>query len=117
MILLGNISDRKELAKYYSLANVTVITSKKETFSMVVAESLCCGTPVVGFKAGGPEQIALEKWSQFVEHGDVDGLISGIQKTVDRKAEKEIVLSAQEAYSQRIMVEKYVKQYVLGARI
>ena len=41
------------LAEYYSLVDVTVITSFHETFSMVVAESLSCGTPIVGFKAGG----------------------------------------------------------------
>ena len=61
IILLGRIKDQVELAKLYSMADVTVLTSKKETFSMVVAESLCCGTPVVGFKAGGPEQIAIKE--------------------------------------------------------
>ncbi len=34
---------------------------------MVTAESLCCGTPVVGFTAGGPESIAIDAFSNFVE--------------------------------------------------
>ena len=39
---------------------------------MVTAESLCCGTPVVGFKAGAPEQIAIKEFSEFVEYGDLN---------------------------------------------
>ena len=59
VILLGRLADQTTLAQYYSMADVTLLTSKKETFSMIVAESLCCGTTVVGMKAGGPESIAL----------------------------------------------------------
>jgi glycosyltransferase involved in cell wall biosynthesis len=33
VILLGRITDQKELAKHYSMADVTVLASKKETFS------------------------------------------------------------------------------------
>ena len=53
------VEDQSELAAFYSLADVTLLTSEKETFSMVCAESLCCGTPVVGFQAGAPEGISL----------------------------------------------------------
>lgn len=41
---------------------------------MMTTESLCCGTPVIEFKAGGPESIALESFSSFVEYGDIDVL-------------------------------------------
>jgi glycosyltransferase involved in cell wall biosynthesis len=37
---------------------------------MIVAESLCCGTPVVGFKAGGPESIAIDDYCVFVQFLD-----------------------------------------------
>lgn len=54
VILWGAARNQQELASLYCSVNITLITSKRETFSMVCAESLCCGTPVVGFKAGGP---------------------------------------------------------------
>lgn len=112
MILLGNVSDQKELARYYSMADVTVITSKKETFSMVVAESLCCGTPVVGFKAGGPEQIALQDICAFVEPGDLGALKSGVETTINkiRNLDK-VAVSAGNVYSEKTMIEKYIWQY------
>lgn len=74
LTLVGNISDQKTLAMYYNAADITVLTSTKETFGMACAESLCCGTPVVAFKAGGTESIALKEYSEFTEYGDVEAL-------------------------------------------
>ena len=95
--LWGAAKNREELASLYSAANVTLVLSKRETYSMVTAESLCCGTPVVGFLAGGPESIAIEKYSAFVEYGDLNAIkesickiiIANIQKAdVEREAKK-----------------------------
>ncbi len=83
--LLGTVMNQKELAKLYSLADLTVLASEKETFSMPVAESLCCGTPVVGFCAGGPESIALKEFSRFVPHGDFEALKSAVLEMKDQK--------------------------------
>lgn len=85
IILLGRVNDQKMLAKYYSIADVTVITSKRETYSMVCAESLCCGTPVCGFFAGGPETIALSEFSKFVEYGDIEALYNAVEEMFDKK--------------------------------
>ena len=76
--LWGAAKNREELASLYSAANVTLVLSKRETYSMVTAESLCCGTPVVGFLAGGPESIAIEKFSTFVEYGDLNAIKEAI---------------------------------------
>jgi len=57
VVLLGRIDNQKTLAQLYSMAHITLLTSKKETFSLICAESMCCGTPVVGFSAGAPELI------------------------------------------------------------
>ena len=112
VILLGRISDQTLLARYYSMADVTVIASKKETFSMIVAESLCCGTPVVGFFAGGPEKIALNEYSKFVEYGDIEKLADATMNMVSgcTKSE-EISKKALEKYSKKIMAQEYLCAY------
>lgn len=112
MILLGKVDSQVLLAKYYSMADVTVITSKRETFSMVCAESLCCGTPVVGFAAGAPEQIAIEKYSRFVQQGDVEQLKHAVEDVLNSKFEQnEIEKNAHIAYAKSTMTEKYIKLY------
>lgn len=85
LTLVGNVSDQDTLAMYYNAADVTVLTSRKETFGMACAESLCCGTPVAAFKAGGTESIALEKYSRFTDFGDVKALADIVQSHKERK--------------------------------
>ena len=108
--LLGMISDQTLLAKYYSMSDITVLTSKRETFSMVTAESLCCGTPVVGFLAGGPEHIALKKYSRFCEYGNVNALVSEIRSLYSMHLKIED--DASETYSIQHMIEKYIQCYL-----
>lgn len=111
VIVLGKISDQSKLAKLYSIADVTLLVSKKETFSMVVAESLCCGTPVIGFKAGAPEQIAIPEYSEFYEQGDLDSLEKGINRWTNCVDKADIAQRAVEYYSQKKMIEKYLNIY------
>lgn len=111
VILLGRVTDQKELARYYSMADVTIIASKKETFSMIVAESLCCGTPVVGFKAGGPEQIALPEYSRFCEYGGMDTLTENAYALMNIEKGLQLPSNAAECYSTRKMVDSFLSIY------
>lgn len=112
VILLGKVSDQDLLAKYYSMADVTLLTSKKETFSMVTAESLCCGTPVVGFKAGAPEQISIPEYSSFVDFGNIDLLREEVKKKIlSNILIDKLILEANKKYSKNKMVVDYVGVY------
>lgn len=112
MVLLGNVANQDELAGLYSSADLVVITSQKETFSMITAESLCCGTPVVGFKAGGPESITIPEYSEFVEYGDNEALFSTTKKFLNLHFDKETIsASAQQKYSKEEMANHYLKVY------
>ena len=93
VIIWGRAKSQEELAALYSIADVTLLTSKRETFSMVCAESLCCGTPVVGFNAGGPESIALREYSSFVNYGDIDLIRIELDKMIGKGFNHETVAS------------------------
>ena len=109
---MGRVENKKTLAKLYSNANICLLTSLRETFSMVTAESLCCGTPVVGFKAGGPESIALKNYSIFVEQGDDDALEKALKEMLSRKMYKSVISNeACQRYSEKIMCERYYRIY------
>lgn len=111
LIVLGEVTNQKELAGLYSMADVTLLTSQRETFSMVTAESLCCGTPVVGFYAGGPESIAIEEFSFFVSHGDIDALYRAVNIKLNDNKNIDISKKATEIYSKQRMVNDYIKCY------
>jgi len=113
IINVGRINNQKELATYYSMADLTVLTSKRETFSMICVESLSCGTPVVGFKAGVPEQISLKEFSKFVEYGDIDALEILVREWIYKKSEIKNVIEKQahKRYSKVNITNKYIEIY------
>lgn len=112
VIDVGRVSDQRELAKLYSMADLFVLTSEKETFGMTVAESLCCGTPVVGFMSGAPEQIALQEYSSFVPFADVDRLDQEVRAWLSKEIDaKQISQEARQKYSKEKMAEAYLKKY------
>lgn len=112
IVLLGRISNQDELAQIYSSADITVLLSKKESFSMIVAESLCCGTPIIGFEAGAPEQITIDEYSEFVENGNLQLLKSIVLKWLNKSIDKACISEvAKEKYSQQSMVSAYEKIY------
>lgn len=74
VITIKRTNNQHELAEYYSVADLLLLTSVKETFSLVTAESLACGTPVVGFDSGAPKEVAPKGYGRFVDYGDIDSL-------------------------------------------
>lgn len=110
--LWGRAKSQEELAQLYSEADATILFSKRETFSMVTAESLCCGTPIVGFRAGGPESIALAGYSQFVEYANIQELSDALNKCLGvTTTSTEISNLAISTYSQEQMATLYFDVY------
>lgn len=112
VIFWGKTNGQEELAELYNRANLTVLTSKRETFSMIVAESLSCGTPIVGFEAGGPESIAIDEYSKFVKHGDLDALQNAVEEFLNKEYDiKQISHDAHAKYAKEVMTESFIKVY------
>lgn len=110
---IAHTNNQKELAIIYGSALCTLLTSERETFSMVTAESLCCGTPVIGFKAGGPESIALLKYCKFVSFKNVDMLFNELSKyNFNSLSKEQISNKAIEKFNKKKMVKKYLSIYI-----
>jgi len=56
----GIINDEHEMAKKYGEADLFVIPSLIDNSPNTILESLCCGTPVVGFAVGGIPELIIE---------------------------------------------------------
>ncbi len=113
VLIVPRTENQEELAQYYSMADVFLLTSRFETFSMVCAESLACGTRVVGFKAGAPEEIFQEPYGTFVEFGN----ILQLKKEIIKKLEDNYTMSSEEIsynqkrYNKKNMYQNYLEVY------
>ena len=110
----GKAKNQRELGWLYANAEITILTSKKETFSMVCAESLCCGTPVVGFKAGGPESISIPDFTSFVNFADLESMSAEVKRFLNNSFNRDTISErAISLYSKRIMAKNYLDIYKL----
>lgn len=115
VITLPRISDQKLLSKYYALGDFFLLTSKRETFSLVCAESLACGTPIIGFDAGAPTEVAPEGYGYFVEYGNLDLLQAAVLHGLDRpdnfKSPQMCVEYAKNNFGKSRMIDAYFSVY------
>ena len=108
----GSVTDPERMARLYSIADACLLTSRSETFSMVTAEALCCGTPVVGFQAGAPESIAIPEYSVFVPYGDLGALRTALIEQLNRNTDRRCLSEmARQKYSGERMAEEYLDTY------
>lgn len=75
---VGFVSDPNKIRDSYQLSDLYVITSTQDNFPNTIMESLSCGTPVVGFKIGGVQEMIDDNLNGFV------GLPDNLEDLSDR---------------------------------
>lgn len=86
MTLTGYIKG-ESLAELYAISDLFVFPSSTETFGNVVLESFACGTPVVGAKAGGVQEIIEHgRTGMLCQPGNVEEFMESITELVSKKS-------------------------------
>jgi glycosyltransferase involved in cell wall biosynthesis len=66
-----------------------VVPSRRETFSLVTAEALASGTPVVATRCGGPEEILTPETGELTDVDDPYALAAAIQTALGRSYDRQ----------------------------
>jgi teichuronic acid biosynthesis glycosyltransferase TuaC len=66
-------------------AFVVVSSTRRETFSCVIAEALACGTPVIITRCGGPEEFVSAADGVMVEPDNPDAFAEGILQAMQQR--------------------------------
>ncbi|MEK4148032.1 glycosyltransferase family 1 protein [Robertmurraya sp. FSL W8-0741] len=77
----------ENLAELYAVSDLFVFPSSTETFGNVVLESFACGTPVVGAKAGGVQEIIEDgRTGKLCQPGNVTEFVESITELVNKQS-------------------------------
>lgn len=105
--------DHNKLPEVYSSADLLVLPSKFDTFSVVVLESISCGLPVIAYKSKGPKDILegekagfiVNKKSEMTEKIIAYFSDEGLQK----RMKKETLIRAKD-YSVDLIMNDFLKK-------
>lgn len=105
----------KELAEWYSIADMVLSLSRAETFGLTVAEGMACGTPAVVYNNTAVPELITEETGCIVERtGDIDGVIAAIQEIqLNGKAHYSSACRrrAEEFFDKNKCFHKYIELY------
>jgi glycosyltransferase involved in cell wall biosynthesis len=109
------LDDRSALARAYGEAWVTALPSSSEAFGLVLAESLACGTPVVGYRDGAiPELVDRPELGRVFDRLEpyvvAQSLLEAIELARRPETRQECRKHA-EGYSSELCSERYAELY------
>ncbi|MEI6144584.1 MAG: glycosyltransferase family 4 protein [Candidatus Berkelbacteria bacterium] len=104
--------DHKKKVQYYKQAKAFLMTTKRdESFGLVAAESLACGTPVIAYDRGALSEVISDNETGFiVEPDNIEQLVekSKLIDSVDRAACRQRV---EKNFNISAMTDKYLELY------
>ena len=102
-VRLFGMANREEVRMLMQQANSFVLSSKIETFGVVLIEAMACGIPVVSTKCGGPNKIVDSDTGVLC-----DSTVSGLSKAM-----LDVMLKKMDGHLiRKKAVERYSKDYV-----
>lgn len=110
----GHIRSECDMAAIYSLAHVTVVPSKIESFGQVAAESQSCETPTIAFETSGLKDVVIDGKTGFLaEPFSPASLAEKIELIVSLSAEqyKKLCKRARQHVVEKFSNDVVAKQY------
>lgn len=110
VICVGYISGREALSEYYNMADVFINLTHADTLPTVNMESICCGTPVITYDAGGSPELVDVNTGVVVEEDNVALLIEAINH-VQQTSYRECALIGQQKFDKSVCYKQYLSIY------
>jgi L-malate glycosyltransferase len=94
----GYVSEEEKL-KYIAGSDFHILNSDEEGFSVVTAESLCYGIPVITTDCGGPEDFTADYNGILIKRRNVDELTAAIERMLETYGSYDRARISEDAYA------------------
>lgn len=111
IIALERTDSVEELAQLYSAADVVLNPSYEQTFGLVTAEAMCCGTPVIVLDATASPELVDDSCGIVVPKGDYEGLKQAIAKIKENPLRSEDCVERTDLFDKNTNYNMYVELY------
>lgn len=103
----------KELASYYSSADVLLSLSYEETFGLTIAEAMACGTPAIVYDNTAQPELITPETGKVVPTGDVDAVLSAIEEVCSKPKDSYSIACRNHSleYDEKVSYQKYLDIY------
>jgi L-malate glycosyltransferase len=110
VIILGKQENLEEL---YSISDLMLLLSEKESFGLVALEGMACGVPCIGTNVGGiPEVIEDGVTGYLCDVGDInDASSKGIALLNDHAIHEQFALKCVETVKTKFQADQIVEKY------
>lgn len=81
-VFFEGMKSNEEVYSALEKCSFLIVNSRFETFSLICAEALSCGKPVIATRCGGPEEIIAEGTGYLIPVNDDAALVSAIRKMI-----------------------------------
>ena len=102
----------REMAEWYSAADIYVNLTYEDTFPTTNLEAMSCGTPVITYRAGGSPEALTEETGIITEVGDLKGVLNAVNELMSRDRGKtaERCIERASLYSRDRMFDRYIEE-------
>ena len=111
---VGFTSNKEELIKLYSAADVFVNPSRMETFGLVTVEAMACGTPVVAYNNTGSAELVPDTCGSLVSDGDMQALLTQVEAILDIGKEyymENCIKWVKINFNKKTQIDKFIEFY------
>lgn len=108
---IGFTANTQQLVELYSAADVLVNASEAETFGLVTAEAMACGTPVVAYDNSGSSELVPAQCGYLAEDGNKDALLKAV-KDVLQKGKARYTSACREHVCQNFEKDNQLQKYL-----
>lgn len=110
VIFLGKQENLEEL---YSISDLMLLLSEKESFGLVALEAMACGVPCIGTNVGGIPEVIQQGVSGYIcEVGDLEDISrKAISLLSDLDLHQKMSLNALDTVKTKFRADRIVEQY------